>query len=92
MISSPMIWKTLESPTILSMETIRSPGRKKSAKYESHLYGDDDQSDSESRGSTGVSSSSQNQEARLIVDNTFASPINFRPPEFGYDLSLHELH
>jgi cystathionine beta-lyase/cystathionine gamma-synthase len=24
-----------------------------------------------------------------IIDNTFASPINFRPPEFGYDLSLH---
>ena len=24
-----------------------------------------------------------------IVDNTFASPVNFRPPEFGYDLSLH---
>lgn len=24
-----------------------------------------------------------------IVDNTFASPINFRPPERGFDLSLH---
>jgi cystathionine beta-lyase/cystathionine gamma-synthase len=24
-----------------------------------------------------------------IIDNTFASPINFRPPEWGYDLSLH---
>ena len=24
-----------------------------------------------------------------IVDNTFASPINFRPPEQGFDLSLH---
>jgi cystathionine beta-lyase/cystathionine gamma-synthase len=24
-----------------------------------------------------------------IIDNTFASPVNFRPPEFGYDLSLH---
>jgi cystathionine beta-lyase/cystathionine gamma-synthase len=24
-----------------------------------------------------------------LIDNTFASPINFRPPEFGYDLSLH---
>jgi cystathionine beta-lyase/cystathionine gamma-synthase len=24
-----------------------------------------------------------------IVDNTFASPINFRPPEVGFDLSLH---
>jgi len=24
-----------------------------------------------------------------MVDNTFASPINFRPPEMGFDLSLH---
>jgi cystathionine beta-lyase/cystathionine gamma-synthase len=24
-----------------------------------------------------------------IVDNTFASPINFRPPERGFDISLH---
>ena len=24
-----------------------------------------------------------------IVDNTFASPVNFRPPEVGFDLSLH---
>jgi cystathionine beta-lyase/cystathionine gamma-synthase len=24
-----------------------------------------------------------------MVDNTFASPINFRPPEVGFDLSLH---
>ncbi len=24
-----------------------------------------------------------------IIDNTFASPINFRPPEVGFDLSLH---
>jgi len=24
-----------------------------------------------------------------IIDNTFASPVNFRPIEFGYDLSLH---
>jgi cystathionine beta-lyase/cystathionine gamma-synthase len=24
-----------------------------------------------------------------IVDNTFASPINFRPSEWGFDLSLH---
>jgi cystathionine beta-lyase/cystathionine gamma-synthase len=23
------------------------------------------------------------------IDNTFASPINFRPPEWGFDLSLH---
>lgn len=28
---------------------------------------------------------------RLIsmIDNTFASPINFRPPEHGFDISLH---
>jgi cystathionine beta-lyase/cystathionine gamma-synthase len=24
-----------------------------------------------------------------LVDNTFASPVNFRPPEWGFDLSLH---
>jgi cystathionine beta-lyase/cystathionine gamma-synthase len=24
-----------------------------------------------------------------IVDNTFASPMNFRPAEFGFDLSIH---
>ena len=24
-----------------------------------------------------------------IIDNTFASPVNFRPPERGYDLSIH---
>jgi len=24
-----------------------------------------------------------------VIDNTFASPVNFRPPEWGYDLSLH---
>lgn len=24
-----------------------------------------------------------------VVDNTFASPVNFRPPEIGFDLSLH---
>ena len=24
-----------------------------------------------------------------VIDNTFASPINFRPPEMGFDLSLH---
>jgi cystathionine beta-lyase/cystathionine gamma-synthase len=31
------------------------------------------------------------REHRLVsmIDNTFASPINFRPPELGFDLSLH---
>ena len=24
-----------------------------------------------------------------VIDNTFASPVNFRPPERGFDLSLH---
>ena len=24
-----------------------------------------------------------------IIDNTFASPVNFRPPEWGLDLSIH---
>jgi cystathionine beta-lyase/cystathionine gamma-synthase len=24
-----------------------------------------------------------------LIDNTFATPVNFRPPEIGYDLSLH---
>ena len=24
-----------------------------------------------------------------IIDNTFASPVNFRPPEWGFDLSCH---
>ena len=24
-----------------------------------------------------------------IIDNTFTSPVNFRPPEIGFDLSLH---
>jgi len=24
-----------------------------------------------------------------IIDNTFASPVNFRPAEWGYDLSIH---
>ena len=24
-----------------------------------------------------------------IIDNTFESPINFRPPELGFDLSIH---
>ena len=31
----------------------------------------------------------KSRELISIVDNTFASPINFRPLELGYDLSLH---
>ncbi|OEU67422.1 MAG: cystathionine beta-lyase [Desulfobacterales bacterium PC51MH44] len=29
------------------------------------------------------------QNLTSVIDNTFASPINFRPPELGFDLSLH---
>ncbi|MBW1720582.1 MAG: aminotransferase class I/II-fold pyridoxal phosphate-dependent enzyme [Deltaproteobacteria bacterium] len=31
------------------------------------------------------------REKKLVsmIDNTFASPVNFRPPELGFDLSLH---
>jgi cystathionine beta-lyase/cystathionine gamma-synthase len=31
----------------------------------------------------------QSHQLISLVDNTFATPINFRPPEIGYDLSLH---
>ena len=31
----------------------------------------------------------QNHGLISIIDNTFASPINFRPAEWGFDLSLH---
>ena len=31
----------------------------------------------------------QNHGLISIIDNTFASPINFRPSEWGFDLSLH---
>jgi cystathionine beta-lyase/cystathionine gamma-synthase len=24
-----------------------------------------------------------------MIDNTFASPVNFRPPEWGFDISIH---
>ncbi len=24
-----------------------------------------------------------------VIDNTFASPVKFRPPELGFDLSIH---
>jgi cystathionine beta-lyase/cystathionine gamma-synthase len=32
---------------------------------------------------------SQEHNLLSIIDNTFASPINFRPPEWGFDLSIH---
>ncbi len=31
----------------------------------------------------------KNQGLISMIDNTFASPVNFRPPEWGFDLSLH---
>jgi cystathionine beta-lyase/cystathionine gamma-synthase len=31
----------------------------------------------------------QNNNIISIIDNTFASPVNFRPAEWGFDLSLH---
>jgi cystathionine beta-lyase/cystathionine gamma-synthase len=32
---------------------------------------------------------SKNHGLISMIDNTFASPVNFRPPEWGFDLSLH---
>ncbi len=37
----------------------------------------------------GVVSFARSNHLVSMVDNTFASPINFRPPEVGFDLSLH---
>jgi cystathionine beta-lyase/cystathionine gamma-synthase len=37
----------------------------------------------------GVVSFARDHNLISMVDNTFASPINFRPPEAGFDLSLH---
>ncbi len=31
----------------------------------------------------------KNHDLISMIDNTFASPVNFRPPEWGFDLSLH---
>ncbi len=36
-----------------------------------------------------VSAFAQEHKLVSIIDNTFPSPINFRPPEWGFDLSLH---
>jgi len=36
-----------------------------------------------------VSAFAQKHGLVSIIDNTFPSPINFRPPEWGFDLSLH---
>ncbi|HZW58636.1 MAG TPA: aminotransferase class I/II-fold pyridoxal phosphate-dependent enzyme [Nitrososphaerales archaeon] len=37
----------------------------------------------------GVVEFSKSHNLISIIDNTFASPMNFRPPEQGFDLSLH---
>ena len=36
-----------------------------------------------------ISEFSQRWGILSIIDNTIASPVNFRPPEWGFDLSLH---
>jgi cystathionine beta-lyase/cystathionine gamma-synthase len=36
-----------------------------------------------------VSKFSKEHNIVSLIDNTFASPVNFRPPEWGFDLSLH---
>ncbi|ETW92852.1 MAG: hypothetical protein ETSY1_41835 [Candidatus Entotheonella factor] len=36
-----------------------------------------------------VASFAKSNDLVSIIDNTFASPVNYRPPEWGYDLSLH---
>lgn len=38
---------------------------------------------------TGVVEFAKEHGLVSIIDNTFASPINFRPSEWGFDLSLH---
>ncbi len=37
----------------------------------------------------GVSQFAQAHGLISVIDNTFASPVNYRPLEWGYDLSLH---
>ena len=37
----------------------------------------------------GVVKFARDHDLVSMVDNTFASPVNFRPPEIGFDLSLH---
>ena len=36
-----------------------------------------------------ISAFAQNHGLVSVIDNTFATPINFRPAEHGFDLSLH---
>lgn len=36
-----------------------------------------------------VASFARSHDLVSIIDNTFASPVNYRPAEWGYDLSLH---
>jgi len=37
----------------------------------------------------GVVRFAQEEGLVSLVDNTFGSPVNFRPPEWGFDLSIH---
>ena len=37
----------------------------------------------------GVVDFAKSNDLVSIIDNTFASPVNFRPPELGFDLSIH---
>jgi cystathionine beta-lyase/cystathionine gamma-synthase len=37
----------------------------------------------------GIAQFARSQQILSIVDNTFATPVNFRPLEHGFDLSLH---
>ncbi|MCJ7594446.1 MAG: aminotransferase class I/II-fold pyridoxal phosphate-dependent enzyme [Desulfobacterales bacterium] len=37
----------------------------------------------------GIATFAREHKLVSMIDNTFASPINFRPPEIGFDLSLH---
>ena len=37
----------------------------------------------------GVVQFARSRQIRSIIDNTFATPVNFRPIEHGFDLSLH---
>ena len=37
----------------------------------------------------GIAQFARSQQILSIIDNTFATPVNFRPIEHGFDLSLH---
>ncbi len=65
-------------------------GKETPASDKGHLCGDHDQpSQSRSRISRPSVEFAKWHHLVSMIDNTFASPINFRPPEWGFDLSLH---